>query len=294
LGIGVPDEAHHKLLQNSVVSSLTAKGGVAIEQVGDTHLEISSSGVEWTSGPAAPGGVHHIDVGASGLTLRNSTDLVNTVFLSNGNVVFNNDAEVQGTLQVGGDITGSTLHGTLIRVKDTQGVVVTNSTGVICAQTQENGNLLIPQDLSVDNVTASSVIVNGSDVMDLLDQREPAFSVTAPLLKTVSTGGISLGINTGSTVRAAAFAASNFRILEDSADFLKFQIMDTGTGGTGIAPDRSCRPPLPGGDIWGPMCAYIWIEKHRCRPTVLDFKKPVKLKPQWICLSIGWCFKTHV
>jgi len=82
-------------------------------------------------------------------------------------------------------------------------------------------------------VKATTLTVNGDDVLGLLAQREPAFTVATPLMKTVSAGGVSLGINPGATVTAAAFATGDFRILKDTKDLLKFQIMDTGTGGTG-------------------------------------------------------------
>jgi hypothetical protein len=71
-------------------------------------------------------------------------------------------------------------------------------------------------------------MVNDANIDDLLALREPAFTATAPLLKTVSAGGYSLGINTGATVTAAAFATGGFRILEDTTTLLKFQFMDTG------------------------------------------------------------------
>jgi len=221
-----------------------------------------------------------IDVGAAGLTLRDTAGAITTEFSGTG-AVFHTDVEVQGTatcptvhttllraldnqgvvltnstgticmqtqesgdckipqdlsvgnvaassVNVSGIATCPTVHTTLLRALDNQGVVITNATGTICMQTQETGDCLIPQDLSVSNVVASSVSINGSDVVALLDQREPAFTVTAPLLKTTTAGGYSLGINPSSAVTAAAFAVGGFRILEDTADLLKFQILDTG------------------------------------------------------------------
>ena len=78
---------------------------------------------------------------------------------------------------------------------------------------------------------ASSVTIDGNDVIDLLGQREPAFTTTEPLLKTVSAGGISLGIDPDSTVTAFAFSTGNFRIAEDTARLLKFQINEANSGG---------------------------------------------------------------
>jgi len=226
LGVGEPDEPHHKLFEGNIVLSLTAKNGATIEQRSNTHLEISSSGVDWTSGPASSGGYHYIDVGELGLTLRNSAGLINTEFLNNGTALFYTDAEVRGALVVRGEKTAPTLNTTLIRASDSKWLILTSNNGTRRMKAN-NGDVVVPNELEVDSVKANHVNVNGDDIIDLLQQREPKFTAGAPFLKTLTgSGEVVFSIDESKSVVANAFQTSKFMLHSDSPNTMRFQRFD--------------------------------------------------------------------
>jgi hypothetical protein len=104
---GDPAETHHKILQGNSVLSLTAGGGVTIQQRDATHLEIGSSAVGWTTGPLIAGGLHFLNVGETGLSFVNPSGLVVGEVFSNGQATF--DTVIASNAVVLNDIDADTV-----------------------------------------------------------------------------------------------------------------------------------------------------------------------------------------
>ncbi len=120
---GDPAETHHKILQGNSVLSLTAGGGVTIQQRDATHLGIGSSALAWSAGPLVAGGVHYLNVGETGLSLLNPSGLVVGEVLSNGrgtvdtvtasNVMVVNDIEADAARTRNLSVNGRTIQSLL-------------------------------------------------------------------------------------------------------------------------------------------------------------------------------------
>jgi len=224
LGIGEPNEAHHKILQGDIVLSLTAKGSVTIQQRSNTHLEISSSGVDWTSGPATPGGFHFLDVGAEGLALQNPAGPVDIQFLNDGTAIFYTDVDVRGTLEALVAIC-PTLNTTLIKARNSTGVILTDNNGSICLKAI-NSDVVVPNELDADSIKANHISINGFDVIDILADREGKFTAGDPFIKTLVNGEVIFSIDETKPVTASAFQTGEFRLHSDTSDTLRFQRLD--------------------------------------------------------------------
>jgi len=208
--VGTPDVAHRKALQGNVVMPLVAGDNITIEQVEDSHLKINgSNGVDWAS---ESGGYHYLDVGDNGLSIRTPTGLLTADFVAN-ETVFHADVRVCNELLVQGIATCSTLESTLIRAQNATGLVLTISSGGIFVQTQESGDCVIPNGLRAGSVATASVVVNGTDVMTLLVERERKFTAAEPFIKTLDpSGGISPAIDSSKSMVADAFQTGKFRM----------------------------------------------------------------------------------
>ena len=76
-----------------------------------------------------------------------------------------------------------------------------------------DSDVSIPNELEVDSVKAKHVSINGSDVTDLLAERERKFTAGTPFLRPLSDAGdVVLTIDETANVLAGSFQSGKFRM----------------------------------------------------------------------------------
>ena len=178
----------------SAKTSLSTTSALAARVTGVERVVTVEDGVSY----------NYLETGEDALVIRTSTNEIAANFLGasagslQGSALFYKDVTTFGVT------TTPTLQTTLVRARDSTGLVLTTSDGTTVLQSSENGNLVVPHDLqcsgevTASGLRANSFVHNGTLLSTQLSGKEDMFGAQSPLQKVLNTGGvIGLRINPG-------------------------------------------------------------------------------------------------
>jgi hypothetical protein len=136
-----------------------------------TALDTRVAGVEQVV--TATASYHYLETGTDALVIRGTNEIAAN-FLGagagalEGNALFYKDVTTFGTT------TTPTLQTTLVKARNATGIVLTTSGGTTVLQSAENGNLVVPHDITCSgNITAGDLHVQGDLTLNGLDIVNP-------------------------------------------------------------------------------------------------------------------------